>query len=520
MGLLFFCSALFQAYDSATRWQVENNVFASSLMALTLSLLACALLHQAVLRILDSRFGFLAGPTLAAVGVVVLMPMLVSGQPIAAVFMIGSAVLTGLGSCLVLLDVGRSYASSGRRTCLLEVLLGTALGSLVPMAAMLLPVGAGCALAICLLYGAAIGAHAANLHSKGEPRGTRALGEVLPPTTLTRLVVGAFILGFATGLIRYLYSPQAGDSSPNSQAAWFFLLSAVVCLVLMAPAARSRHCSMSPYYKLVIVLCTAGFAIVPIFEINSALPHLLFTVGYALFEVLAWVIMAEIAHRFQYTSVQVFGIGRILVVEIGVIAGVVLFPSLGVQEVEPRLLVAIAAICVILITAVSQYVLRAQDIRRLENTRPTEEGGCGESAAAAASSWHREVAEGNGAPAREGTLPQTNDDRTNAAKPQEGHPDQRGSSSGTRVPLLERCRIVGNYYGLTEREIDVMHLFATGRTAARVREELVISAGTVNTHALHIYQKMDIHSRQELMEKVATADLDLMMRTLSSQPQR
>ncbi|WP_305299505.1 response regulator transcription factor [Parvibacter caecicola] len=70
----------------------------------------------------------------------------------------------------------------------------------------------------------------------------------------------------------------------------------------------------------------------------------------------------------------------------------------------------------------------------------------------------------------------------------------------------------GAYYGLTEREIDVMHLFATGRTAARVREELVISAGTVNTHALHIYQKMDVHSRQELIEKVAAADLDAMVR--------
>ncbi len=57
-----------------------------------------------------------------------------------------------------------------------------------------------------------------------------------------------------------------------------------------------------------------------------------------------------------------------------------------------------------------------------------------------------------------------------------------------------------------------MHLFATGRTAARVREELVISAGTVNTHALHIYQKMDVHSRQELIEKVAAADLDAMVR--------
>ena len=503
MGLLFFCSALFQAYDGTVQWRAANDVFVSSLAVLTASLLVCSLLHQAVLRVLDSRLGFLAGPTLAAVGVAVLWPSLAGGAHLGAVSLAISAVLTGTGSCLVLLDVGRTYASTTRRVCLFEALLGTALGSLLPLAAMALPVSICCALAICLMYAAAIGAHQANLHSKGEPRGTRALGEVLPAITLGRLVIGAFILGFATGLIRYLYSPQADSPSSNQQAVWFFLLSAVVCLALMLPAARQRRCSMSPYYKLVIVLCTAGFAIVPIFEINSALPHLLFTVGYALFEVVAWVIMAEIAHRFQYTSVQVFGIGRILVVEIGVIAGVVLFPSLGVQEVEPRLLVTIAALCVISITAVSQYVLRAQDIRQLESSA-TEREDEGERQRDGGRQQAETAEDRRGTQDGCAGSPSSANCGSNAGRPEDGRPE--------RVPLLMRCRIVGAYYGLTEREIDVMHLFATGRTAARVREELVISAGTVNTHALHIYQKMDVHSRQELIEKVADADLDAMVR--------
>ena len=501
MGVLFFSSSLFMAYNPAMRWEVENSVFVSSLIALTISLFACALLHRTVMGALNSRYGFLAGPTFTAVGVLLLLPSLHGGTAIEPAVLGASAVLTGFGSCLVLLDVGRSYASTQRRTCLVEVLLGTAIGSLLPLAASLLPVDAGCIAAVAMMLAAGICAHEANLSSKDEPRGNRVLGEVLPATTLGRLISGAFVLGFATGLIRYLYSPTTETASFNESAIWFFVFSAVVCLALVIPAARSRQCSMTPYYRLVIVLCTAGFALVPVFEMSSALPHLIFTVGYALFEVLAWVIMAELAHRFQYTSVQVFGIGRILVVEIGVIAGVVLFPSLGVQGVEARLLVTISVVSVILITVVSHYVLRAQDIPQLEDVP----GSARSEAEGSAVEGSREVAGESRGAADAARLAPREDGNT-------GAPAFKGSP---RIPLLERCRIVGAYYGLTEREVDVMHLFATGRTAARVQEELVISAGTVNTHAMHIYQKMDIHSRQELMELVATANLDEMTREAS-----
>ena len=53
-------------------------------------------------------------------------------------------------------------------------------------------------------------------------------------------------------------------------------------------------------------------------------------------------------------------------------------------------------------------------------------------------------------------------------------------------------------YGLTEREKDVFVLMAAGHTRPRIREQLCISDGTVKTHAYHLYEKMDVHSREEL----------------------
>lgn len=75
---------------------------------------------------------------------------------------------------------------------------------------------------------------------------------------------------------------------------------------------------------------------------------------------------------------------------------------------------------------------------------------------------------------------------------------------------MERCRIIGEYYGLSKREIDVFHLLAIGRKAARIQEELVISLGTVNTHTYHIYTKIGVHSQQELIDLMQEANLDKM----------
>lgn len=53
---------------------------------------------------------------------------------------------------------------------------------------------------------------------------------------------------------------------------------------------------------------------------------------------------------------------------------------------------------------------------------------------------------------------------------------------------------------LTQREAEIMTLYAKGRSAARIQEELFLSRGTVNTHLRHIYQKMGIHSKQDLLD--------------------
>lgn len=57
-------------------------------------------------------------------------------------------------------------------------------------------------------------------------------------------------------------------------------------------------------------------------------------------------------------------------------------------------------------------------------------------------------------------------------------------------------------YALTPRETEIFLLLAKGRSAPFIRDELTISLNTVTSHMRRIYRKMDLHTRQELLDLV------------------
>lgn len=56
--------------------------------------------------------------------------------------------------------------------------------------------------------------------------------------------------------------------------------------------------------------------------------------------------------------------------------------------------------------------------------------------------------------------------------------------------------------GLTERESEILMMYAGGRSAVYIAEELYLSNYTVKTHLRRCYAKLGIHSRQELLDLV------------------
>ena len=73
--------------------------------------------------------------------------------------------------------------------------------------------------------------------------------------------------------------------------------------------------------------------------------------------------------------------------------------------------------------------------------------------------------------------------------------------------IERRCKALAKEADLTSRETEILELLARGRSKAYIADAFIISENTVRTHVKHLYAKLDVHTRQELLDRVESAEL-------------
>ncbi|MDU6010928.1 MAG: helix-turn-helix transcriptional regulator [Slackia sp.] len=73
-------------------------------------------------------------------------------------------------------------------------------------------------------------------------------------------------------------------------------------------------------------------------------------------------------------------------------------------------------------------------------------------------------------------------------------------SGRERMRLGEKCSQMAEAFALTAREEEVLVLLMQGKKPQQIERELYVANSTVKTHIKHLYRKLDVHSRQELMD--------------------
>jgi DNA-binding CsgD family transcriptional regulator len=76
------------------------------------------------------------------------------------------------------------------------------------------------------------------------------------------------------------------------------------------------------------------------------------------------------------------------------------------------------------------------------------------------------------------------------------------TAEGRTGDFDEKCAHVAYRYRLSERETQVLMLIARGRDITWIKDHLCLSKSTVSTHRQHIYEKLSIHTRQELIDMI------------------
>ena len=79
--------------------------------------------------------------------------------------------------------------------------------------------------------------------------------------------------------------------------------------------------------------------------------------------------------------------------------------------------------------------------------------------------------------------------------------DEGESIADIRKATMRRnAEAIGKQFLLSDREVEVLTLYALGWTQKRVAEELYISPSTAHAHIKRIYAKTGLHSRQEILD--------------------
>lgn len=86
-------------------------------------------------------------------------------------------------------------------------------------------------------------------------------------------------------------------------------------------------------------------------------------------------------------------------------------------------------------------------------------------------------------------------------------PATSGSNLDARGKLTFSLEELSTRYGLTAREEDVLEQLLRGKSISAIATDFFLSKNTVRSHVAHIYQKMDVHTRDELLELVDTRKL-------------
>lgn len=253
-------------------------------------------------------------------------------------------------------------------------------------------------------------------------------------------------------------------------------------LVFIGVALREERFDFGAIYRFALPAMMAALLVIPNLTLLSGeLEWACSSASYTAFSILIMVLLAAISHQRGVSALFLFGIERsvrILFMLLGRAFDEFL-PTLGFAPEQTQLILAGSTI--VLIAAFTTVVLSEKElfgswgITFLDSKNRLSEQS--QAFHAATPSTPEKSTEERRSPAAQAII--------------------------RKQELAERCAEVSREYRLTNREQQILLLLAQQKTISAIEHELFVANGTVKAHVRHIYRKLDIHSREELFQKLS-----------------
>ena len=292
-------------------------------------------------------------------------------------------------------------------------------------------------------------------------------------------IVGSLAFFFVLGCVQGIASSHADFNTLHM----VMLASQLAAVALMYLALRrGLRMEVNRLYALVLALVSAGLLALPL-VINSGAEAGLFcaavlvSVGSMVIDVVVLCAVAHTAYNWQTSGALVGGLARGVTVgamSLGHIAGNAVAEGIWSGGIDTAVFVVCATY--LLILCCSLYLSHMRGARVDGASTP----------------------DGPGAQAQ--ADPADTADSIAAVTP--GDPSQPASAARQEPSDAARIAALSFDYHLSRRETDVFALIAHGRSIPYVAETLTISENTVRSHVRRIYDKLGVHSKQELIDLV------------------
>ena len=438
---------------------VLDAVYLVSITVLSLTLLLVGYFEHGAGRLLARRGTFWVS---AACTVLATLAMPLGGlpSPEGSLFVAGTGVLSGVASALFLMYFGMALSRVSLREATAAVAIGQIASPLLFSFSLVLSPPPALAFTALLPVGAAVALWAAirRIREAAQISVIELADEHRQVSRLVfRIVLCVALVGFAHELMRTLYIQMDIASAGGAAYALVQALTgaaAVIGAILIALAMMSVKTLSMPRlcYGGITLFLMVGVLLGPApllwASLTSIVPYAVNQAANSCFGLFMWIMTAALCQRFSATRVRTFALIR-AGWALGPLAGLLLgrfallVGGLTPATVYACMLVAVLAVFVAMGAVFNERVLmETMDILPLER----------------------------------------------------------------RERFQDKCRLIIERYGLSEREGEIMIMFAKGRNLAYIQDELFISKSTVSTHRQHIYKKLGIHSQQELLDLVQAAN--------------
>lgn len=374
-------------------------------------------------------------------------PVLAGGMQLAA------GLVSSLGTAVFTVQWGSHYATLDMQRIERSAVFSLIVAFLCYACALVAPRPVSMVIVVCLPFLSAVSLKGAQRRAPGEPA-SRAASD--PPKLDVREFtrIGLGVVG-STTTISLFWSMANSGVIPLERGLFeaSVLSGTVVAALLMVYMTRfSRSLNLGTLYRWVLPIIALACALLSVPSAACALVACLLVFACSsLLNLLTFVYFAELSSRTGAVAHRVFGLGRFFL-ELGFLIGILLAPLVAEAAAQTGPCPAFAFVLAVLVV-LTMVSIGVQD-----------------------------------------RLAFTLEESSEAGRP---------SLSDV---LGKACRKAAHRYGLTKREAEILPFLAQGYSLPYIRNELYIAQSTIDTHVRHIYKKMDVHSREELISKVTNGE--------------